>query len=77
MKKTEFLGRIGELVGADPQSIAGGDTLMSLSGWDSVAVVGFLALCDEDFGVQVKPDDIAECRTVDDLCSLVPGKLTD
>jgi len=48
-----------------------------LVGWNSLAVVSFLAMVDEKFGVTLSPDAIAESETVDDLIELFHGKITD
>jgi acyl carrier protein len=38
---------------------------------DSVAMLEVQALADEEFGVMLEPSDIADCKTVADLCRLV------
>jgi len=76
MTKTQFYGLLDELLENDPGMLTGDAVLASLPRWDSLAVIGFIALLDQHFGVSVPAVKIAECRTVDDLAALVGDKLS-
>lgn len=67
MTKAEFMPSLESTVNAAPGSLEGGEVLASLPGWDSLAVVMFLAAMDKNHGVSVAPRAVAGCRTVDDL----------
>lgn len=71
MKKSEFLLLMDELIEAEPGTLKGLEALSAVEGWDSVAVMGFIALVDEQFEVTLSPKRLAECRTIDDLVGLV------
>ena len=71
MKKSEFLLLMDELIEADPGTLKGPEPLPEVEGWDSVAVMGFIALVDEQFELTLSPKRLAECRTIDDLVGLV------
>lgn len=44
------------------------DTLLdSLEEWDSLAIMGVVAMLDKHFDVQLKADDIAALKTVEDI----------
>jgi len=75
MKKNEFHLLIDELLENPPGIIKGTDTLAGLPRWDSLALMGFIALLDQHFGLIVPASRITECRTVDDLAALVGDKL--
>lgn len=45
--------------------------LDGLESWDSVSVISFIAMVDNDYGVSVPPKSIAECQTAEDLADLV------
>jgi acyl carrier protein len=44
--------------------------------WDSLAVIGFIALLDQHFALSVPAVRIMDCKTVDDLAALVGDKVT-
>jgi acyl carrier protein len=71
MKKSDFLLLVDELIEKEPATLKGPEVLTELEGWDSVAVMGFIALVDEQFEFTLSPKRLAECRTVDDLVGLV------
>jgi acyl carrier protein len=70
MKKSEFLLLMDELIEAEPGTLKGPEALSEVEGWDSVAVMGFIALVDEQFELALSPKRLAECRTIDDLVGL-------
>ncbi|MDQ3813971.1 MAG: acyl carrier protein [Armatimonadota bacterium] len=49
--------------------------MADLEGWDSLTVIGFMALVDEQFGLTVPANRIAEATTVDDLIRLVGARV--
>lgn len=70
MDGTMFLKEIDSIIEADPGSTNMEDELASLSGWDSMAIVSFIAMADEKLGVIVKIDALKSCKTVADLAAL-------
>ena len=77
MKKSEFLLLIDELIETEPGTLKGTDVLKDVEDWDSVAVMGYIALVDEQFEFTLSPKRLAECRTVDDLIKLVGDYIDD
>jgi|DewCreStandDraft_4_1066084.scaffolds.fasta_scaffold175049_2 acyl carrier protein len=73
MERTELLRSLEELMDLEPGTLTGEESLADLAGWSSLAVIGFIALADEQ-GVAVSPASIAKCKTVDDLLRLVAAK---
>ncbi len=71
MNKVEFYRNLDELLEIDPGTTTGGDLLEDLVGWDSVAVISFIAMADEKYGVNLPARRIAECKSVDDLAAIV------
>ena len=39
--------------------------------WDSIALLGFLAAVDEEFGVVLSPQKLLACQTAGDVAKLV------
>ncbi len=75
MTKTEFLRNLDELLELEPGTIMGGEALADLERWDSVTILGFMALMDEEFGIAVSPARLAQCKTVQDLVALAGDKI--
>jgi acyl carrier protein len=70
MSHEEFLNLIAELVELPAGRLTGPEDLEGL-GWDSLAVVGFLGLVDEHFGIAVSPEQVKTCVSVNDLAGLL------
>jgi acyl carrier protein len=70
MDHQRFFEKLSELLVRE-QSLTGWETLSELEGWDSVAVISFMAMADSEFGVTVSPKDIAACKTINDIAALV------
>ena len=71
MNKAEFYQNLDELLELDPGTIKGGDVLTDLEAWDSMTVLSFIAMADEKYGVNIRANRIAECKSVDDLAAAV------
>ena len=75
MERTEFLLSLDELLELEPGSVKGSETLDSLEGWNSLAVISFMALVDEHFGISLQPRQIAACSTIADLVGLLGDRI--
>jgi acyl carrier protein len=76
MEKKDFLKLIDDLLELSPGTLCGSEFLKAI-GWDSLAVIGFMALCDEQFALQVSPLEIKDCETPEDLFALVQNSFAD
>jgi acyl carrier protein len=76
MTKEQFYTLLDELLEQDPGTIKGEELLTSLQRWDSLAVIGFIAMLDEHFSISVPAARIIACKSVPDLVALVADKLT-
>jgi acyl carrier protein len=76
VEKSNFLKLIDELLEVSPGTLSGSEWLGAV-GWDSLAIIGFMALCDDQFGLQVSPLEIKGCETPDDLFALVQNALVN
>jgi Phosphopantetheine attachment site. len=75
MTKAEFYSEFELLLEQEPGSIQGTESLGDLSGWDSMAVLAFIAFVDSKLGETVQPAALIACHTVQDLVNLFPGKI--
>lgn len=71
MEKSQFLSSLEELIEAEPGSLSESVVLSDTPGWDSMAIMGFIAFVDEELGTNPNPSAIKACRTVGDLMKLV------
>jgi acyl carrier protein len=76
MSYKDFFLLIDELLENEPGVITGNEVLTQLSKWDSLAVIGFIAVLDQHFSVSVPAVQILNCKTVADLANLVGNKLS-
>lgn len=74
MERSQLLQLIDELLELEPGTVNGTSRLEDV-GWNSLAVVGFIAMVDENFGIAVSPSAIARSETVDDLVRLLGDHL--
>lgn len=75
MKKSAFLLLLDDLIEIAPGKLKGPELLSDVGGWDSVAVMGFIALVDEQFEITLSPKRLADCKTVDDLVGLIGDRI--
>jgi acyl carrier protein len=69
--KHEALRLLEEMLDLRPQSLAGDERLRDLEAWDSLSTLMFIGLVDRKFGVPLPGNRVAQCQTVDELCSLL------
>jgi acyl carrier protein len=67
----EFIKALEAMLELEPSTLEPATPLSQIPGWDSMAVVGFLALADEIYSKAVAPSAIQKCATVADLAALV------
>ncbi|MBS0524219.1 MAG: acyl carrier protein [Proteobacteria bacterium] len=70
MTRDEFLKKFEELLEVPAGSLTYETELEQVSSWDSLNVIGYIALVDETFRREVDPEKIAECRKVGNLIDL-------
>jgi acyl carrier protein len=70
MERSEFFTQLDELLELPAGTLKGPEPLSSLEGWDSLAVMSFIAMLDEHSGQTVSAKAIVACKTVDDLSRL-------
>jgi acyl carrier protein len=75
LEKNEFLLSLDELLELEPGTVKGSETLDSFESWNSLAVISFMALVDEHFGISLQPRQIAACTTVADLTGLLGDQI--
>ena len=73
MEISEFITEMESLMELDRGALQEITTLENLSAWDSLAIIGYIALVDESLQRSVAPKDIAKASTIRDLYALTQG----
>ena len=74
MTEQQFLNKLEEAIGLDAGTLAPEVVLEELDSWDSMAVLEFQAMADEELELILEPTAISACDTVADLVKLLgPG----
>ncbi len=67
MTKQEFLLAMDDLLELPDHTLAGPEKLDDLENWNSLAMLGYIALADSNNGVKLSPRQIRDCNSIDDL----------
>jgi len=70
MDRSQFLILIDELLELEPGTLKGDELLEGLEEWNSLAVVGYMAMVNEHYGLILSSKRLAACTTVNDLIAL-------
>jgi acyl carrier protein len=70
MDRSAFLRALDDMLELDPGTLTPETRLEDLEGWDSLAVISFIALVDEQCGHVVSGDALLKAATVADLLAL-------
>ncbi len=73
MDGVEFRGELEEILELAPGTLTGTEALDDLGGWDSMAVLGVIALADQKLGTVLSAATLMECKTVEELTRIVLG----
>lgn len=76
MERNEFLLLLDEVLGLEPGTVKGSETLDDFGDWNSLSVISFMALVDERFGISLEPSQIAGCSTIADLVGLLGNRIS-
>jgi acyl carrier protein len=71
MECSQLYRALEELLELTPGTVTGAELVADLPGWDSMAIVGFIAMVDEMFGVIVPASRLLQCKTTAELAELV------
>lgn len=75
MTKKEFIEQLENMLEAQHGTLAEDEMLYNVVGWDSLAVMSFIALVDESLGITLKAPEIFNAKSIADLIALVSVRL--
>lgn len=70
---SEFYEGLAEILEVEPDEIKG-DFELTEENWDSLAIVSTIALIDDVYDLTVRPEKLADCKTVADIEALVKSE---
>ena len=77
VNEKEFLNNIEEILEIDENTLTGSELLDDLEDWDSLAVMGFIAMVDTHFSQTIEAKKINQCKTINDLASLLDNHISN
>lgn len=77
MTRDEFLRALEQVLMLKSGALKAGVALADVPEWDSMGIVDFQGLVDESLGMDLAPERITACESVDDLLALVGDKLAE
>jgi len=66
-----FMQKIAEITENNADELSLDMLLDDIEGWNSLAVVTFIAMCDSEFGISINARDMKIAETLRDICELV------
>jgi len=66
-----FTQNIAEITENNAEELSMDMLLEDIKGWDSLAVVTFVAMCDSEFGISINTHDMKIAKTLRDIYELV------
>jgi acyl carrier protein len=76
MPKSDFLRKLEVLLELDPEELKGDEELVTIERWDSLGLMGFIALVDRTLQVRLSGKQITKAKTVNDLVALLGDRIT-
>jgi len=67
MDRSTLYIEIDDLLQLPKGTIRGDQALKKVRHWDSLAVISFIVLANERYGVSLVPNEVGACQTVEDL----------
>jgi acyl carrier protein len=71
MTKQDALRFLEKCLEMEPNTLTGGEILRNLENWDSLSTLAFIAKVDKELGLALPGNQVARCRTVDELLDLL------
>lgn len=71
MTEKEFLELLEEVIEAEPGTLSMDKWVVDIGGWNSIAIMSFIAMVDEKYEVILSPEEIGNAETIADLYKLL------
>ena len=70
-EKSRFINLLEGVLELDKGELKGGENLDDLIDWDSLSIMAFIAMVDENYNVTISTDELANCENIEDLIDIV------
>ena len=70
-EKSRFINLLEGVLELDKGGLKGDENLNDLIDWDSLSIMGFIAMADENYDVTISTDELANCENIEDLIDIV------
>jgi acyl carrier protein len=70
-EKSKFINLLEGVLELDDGELKGDENLNDLIDWDSLSIMGFIAMADENYDVTISTDELANCENIEDLIDIV------
>ena len=71
MEQNKLLRSLAKLLQGPADSMQGTERLKDLGTWDSLAMIEYIAMADDDYGLELTPAEVRKCVYVQDLVDLI------
>ena len=71
MEKTHKIELLAEILDQDPEDIKENMALEEIDEWDSLAILSFIAMMDEEFEKDVSRKEIQQLVTISDVLAMM------
>jgi|ETNmetMinimDraft_26_1059896.scaffolds.fasta_scaffold170380_2 acyl carrier protein len=75
--KKLLLNRLEEELGIDSNHLSGTEEFNQIDGWDSLMLVGLIAMIDEHYNLQISTEELGNCKSINDFILLVESKTAE
>lgn len=73
-----FIEKFAEAVEIDNKNLIKEDTLFrKLPEWNSMGALAIIALADEEYGIEIEPEDIKNAQSIVELYEIIKSKKID
>ncbi|MBF0240597.1 MAG: acyl carrier protein [SAR324 cluster bacterium] len=76
VEKKRVIHQLEEVLELDEGTLSGHELLKNIENWDSLNILGFIAMVDENYSISINPEELEKCESVDELISLIEKKLS-
>lgn len=74
MKRSEVIPELENLLGLEIGTIKEEANIVDVPQWDSMAILSFIAFVEDQFGLVLEGDQIAEVKTFKEMFDLIGDK---
>ena len=71
----DFISKLGDVFeDTDLSTIVAETKFRELDEWGSMSVLSLIAMADDEYGVELEPEDIRKAQTIQDLFNIIQEK---